>query len=97
MQAYQAGLELANGQQYTVAFQARASAKRDAQVYVGVNDDDYHAVGLDEVIALTPEWKKFQFTFQAETAAPKNNNRLGFLVGQEVGTVWIKDVTLLKK
>jgi hypothetical protein len=94
VQAYQTGIGLVNGKDYTVTFQARASAKRNAQIYVGVNEDDYHAVGLDEMIVLAPDWKKFSFTFKADGAATKNN-RLGFLVGQEVGTVWIKDLALV--
>jgi hypothetical protein len=97
VQAYQAGLELANGTEYTVTFKARASAKRTAQVYAGVNEDDYHAVGLDEVITLAPEWKDFKFTFKADGVAARHNNRLGFLVGQETGTVWIKDLVLVAK
>lgn len=97
VQAYQAGLDLVNGKDYVVTFKARASAKRSAQIYVGVNEDDYHAVGLDEVVELTPEWKTFAFTFKADCVAPKANNRLGFLIGQEVGAVWIKDLTLAAK
>ena len=97
IQAYQFGFELTNGKEYVATFQAKASAKRSAQVYVGVNEDDYHAVGLDEVFAVTPEWKTFKFTFTAADVAAKGNNRLGFLVGQEIGTVWIKDLTLVAK
>lgn len=97
VQAYQFGFELSNGKEYVVTFQAKASAKRSAQVYVGVNEDDYHSVGLDEMFAVTPEWKNFKFTFTAAEVAAKGNNRLGFLVGQEVGTVWIKDLTLVAK
>jgi hypothetical protein len=97
VQAYQAGLDLADGKDYVVTFKARASAKRSTQIYVGVNEDDYHAIGLDEVLELTPEWKTFTFTFKADGVAPKANNRLGFLVGQEVGAVWIKELTLTAK
>ena len=96
VQAFQAGLDLGEGKEYVLSFAARSSVKRVAQVYVGINEDDYHAVGLDEVLSLSSEWKSFTFTFKAEGVAAKNN-RLGFIVGQETGTVWLKDVTLAPK
>ncbi len=96
VQVNQPGLDLKNGRTYVVTFKARAAAKRSAQVYAGVNEDDYHAIGLDEVIELTPDWKDFTFTFNAADTAAKNN-RLGFLLGQEKGAVQLRDVVLVEK
>ncbi|HTZ21602.1 MAG TPA: carbohydrate binding domain-containing protein [Opitutaceae bacterium] len=96
LQAFQPGLDLKEGQTYVVTFKARAAAKRAAQIYAGVNEDDYHPIGLDEVIDLAPAWHDFTFTFTADSVAAKNN-RLGFSLGQEKGPVWLKDVTLTEK
>jgi len=96
LQAFQPGLDLKEGRTYVVTFKARAAAQRPAQIYAGVNEDDYHPIGLDEVIDLTPAWRDLTFTFTADSVAAKNN-RLGFSLGQEKGTVWLKDVTLAEK
>ncbi len=96
VQAFQTGLDLKAGMEYVLTFRIRASAKRTVQIYAGVNEDDYHPVGLDEVIELTTEWQDLKFTFKADDVAPKNN-RLGFLVGQDPGTVWVKDLVLRAK
>lgn len=96
LQAYQVGIDLREGGQYVVSFKARASAKRVTQLYVGVNEDDFHPVGLDELIDLGPEWRSFTFTFRARDVAQKNN-RVGFVLGHEKGSIWIKDLTLTPK
>lgn len=97
VQLIQAGLDLREGKNYEVSFKAKASASRAIQVYAGVAEDDFHAIGLDELITLTKEWREHRVAFKAEGVAAKNNNRLGFLLGQEKGTVWLKDVTLVAK
>jgi Carbohydrate binding domain len=96
VQVIQPGLDLKEGKTYVVTGKARASVQRFVQIYAGVNEDDYHPIGLDDTIELTPAWRDFTFTFTAETVAAKNN-RLGFSLGQEKGTVWLKDVTLAEK
>lgn len=96
VQLYQAGIDLNEGKDYLVTFKARADAKRAALVYAGVNEEDFHSVGLDEPFDLTPAWTEYKFTFKAEGVVPKNN-RLGFIVGQQTGTVYIKDLVLSAK
>lgn len=97
VQLIQAGLELKEGKTYEIRFKAKASVPRAIQVYAGVAEDDFHAVGLDEFLNLTKDWTEYKSTFKAESVAAKNNNRLGFLLGQEKGTVWLKDVSLVAK
>lgn len=97
IQLIQAGLELKEGKTYEVKFKAKASLFRPIQVYAGVTEDDFHAVGLDELLTLTKEWAEHKITFKAENVGAKNSNRLGFLLGQEKGTVWLRDVTLVAK
>lgn len=96
VQAYQTGVEFKDAKEYVVTFKAKASTKRSAQLYAGVNEDDYHSIGLDELIDLTPAWQDFKFTFKADGTAGKNN-RLGFIIGQDTGTVYIKDLVLTAK
>ncbi|HEX2854030.1 MAG TPA: carbohydrate binding domain-containing protein [Opitutaceae bacterium] len=97
VQLIQAGLDLKEGKSYEVSFKAKASVSRAIQVYAGVAEDDYHAIGLDEFLSISKNWTEFRSVFKAENVAAKNNNRLGFLLGQEKGTVWLKDVTLVAK
>ena len=96
LQVFQPGLDLKEGKTYVVTGKARASVQRVGQIYAGVNEDDYHPIGLDEALDLTPTWRDFTFTFTADSVAAKNN-RLGFSLGQEKGTIWLKDVTLAEK
>lgn len=96
VQAIQAGLELKEGKNYAITFKARSVPKRTIQAYAGVNEDDYHAIGLDDAIDLGPEWREITLTFKAEGVVPKNN-RFGLLLGQETGTVWVKDLAIVAK
>jgi hypothetical protein len=97
VQLIQPGLALQEGKPYEVSFKAKASARRAIQVYAGVAEDDYHAIGLDELLTINTSWTEHKITFTAETVAAKANNRLGFLLGQDKGTVWLKDVVLAAK
>lgn len=96
VQAYQVGLELKEGKEYIVTVDLRASTKCTAQLYAGVNEENYHALGLDEPLVITPEWRTLTFTFKVESA-PAKNNRIGFLLGDAVGTIWIRNFVLTAK
>ena len=96
VQAVQTNLDLADGKEYVLTFKAKASADRPIQVNAMIDQEDWHAIGLTEMVDLTTDWKDFRYEFRAEQTV-KNKNRISFLFGNEKGKVWLKDVTLSEK
>lgn len=93
IQLHQTGLDLTNGEPYTVSFFARADKERPITVYTGVDQADWHNIGLNERLQLTPEWQKFTLAFTA-TRAVEDHSRLSFTLGDALGTVDLAEVTL---
>jgi len=62
-----------------------------------IDQEDWHQVGLSENVDLMKEWKDYQFTFKAEGVAGMKKNRLTLVLGNEKGTVWVKEMTLVEK
>ncbi len=93
LQFHQAGIDLVEGEPYTVSFWARSDKPRVLPVYASVNQDDYHHVGLDEYINLTPEWKRYELNFVASRAV-KNKNRLTLVLGDALGTIDLAEMRL---
>ena len=96
VQAYQVGLDLKDGKEYVLTFKAKASADRSVGVAAGINQDDWHAIGLQENTDLTKEWKEIKFEFKADQTVDKKN-RVGISMGNEKGKVWVKDMMLTMK
>src|SRR5579883_1085812 len=93
IQLEEAGLDIKNGATYTVQFRAKADAQRDLNVYCGIDQDDWHHIGLDRTVPLTPDWQTFTLTFDAENTLPAHD-RLTFVLGNQTGKVWLSDITL---
>lgn len=93
LQLHQNGLDLKAGATYTVKFWARASDKRALPVYSGMDRDPWRHTGLDSVVTLTPQWKRYSVVFTANQPEP-NHNRLSFVLGQAAGEVWLAAVSL---
>lgn len=96
VQIFQIKLDLKAGKEYVLTFKAKADAARDIQANAGIDQEDWHNIGLDETVQLTTEWKEYKCTFTVNDPADKNN-RVGFMFGQAKGKVWLKDVTLTAK
>ena len=93
VQAFQTAIDLKDNQAYTVTFSAKADAERSIKVQAGIDEEDWHTVGLDEEVALGKAWKAYEYTFTAtDTRAMKN--RFGFVLGSAKGKVWVKDAVL---
>ncbi len=86
----QRGLKLEKGNQYRVAFRARASAPRRLAAEV-CHSSPYRGYGSARFEVGTT-WQDFQFTF----TAPEDDDqvRLSFHFGDKTGTAWIADVIL---
>jgi hypothetical protein len=95
VQAFQR-LDLKEGNEYVVTFQAKATEPRSVRVQAGVDEDDWHTIGLDETAELGKDWKAYEYKFTAADTRP-NKNRFGFVLGGEKGVVHVKDVVLKPK
>lgn len=96
VQAYQIDLPLKDGKEYVVTFKAKASADRSVRLNAGIDQDDWHMIGLDEEVNLTKDWKEYKHEFKADQTVA-NKNRVGFQLGQEKGKVWVKELVLAEK
>lgn len=98
VQVIQNGLDLKEGESYTLSFEAKSAERRAVIVQAGVDEDDYHEIGLhEEISAVPPEYKKYEYTFQASSVAAAGKNRIGFVLGTEKGAMTLKNVTLKVK
>ena len=96
VQAYQPEIDLKDGQDYVVKFQMKAAKPVEVLLVAGLNEDDWHEVGLHEDLSPTEEFKDYEFEFTANNTVDKNN-RVGFVLGIDKGIVSVKDMTLTEK
>lgn len=92
-QFLQSGLDLVDGEPYTLSFWARADNPRTLGASMGLDMQDWHSVGLDYQTNVTPVWHKYSLVFTA-TQAVKDHNRLAFLFGDALGDVELAGVRL---
>ncbi len=93
VQTHQTGLNLTDGTTYTVSFRAKADKARAMPIGAGLDQADWHNVGLTATAALTTDWKTFRYVFTAHDTVP-NHNRIAFTLGGQTGTVWISDLQI---
>jgi hypothetical protein len=93
LQFHQAGLDLTEGEPYTLSFWARADRPRPLPVYAGVDSQDYHHVGLDDSVALTTEWRQYSVSFTANRTL-KDHNRITFVLGDALGAIDLAGISL---
>jgi hypothetical protein len=93
LQAFQTNLDLKDGQTYTLKLRLASSQRRSLVVVAGIDKEDWHDIGLREEISVDTEGRLFEFTFRASDVAP-NQNRIGFVLGNELGDVIVKEMTL---
>jgi hypothetical protein len=93
VQVFQYDLDMKDNETYTVRFQAKASNDRNVILVAMIDEDDWHEIGLHEDLPLTPKYQTFEFTFRA-TDTVRKKNRIGFMLGDNAGTVSIKEMTL---
>ena len=97
VQAGRPELDLKEGKEYSLSFKAKANGERAIQLNAMIDQDDWHSIGLQENVDLTKEWKDCQYTFKAEGVAPMKKNRITLVLGNEKGTVWVKEMVLAEK
>ena len=93
VQVHQTGLDLHSGDTYNVTFRAKADAPRTVTLAAGLDQADWHLIGLSKSFDLTTDWKEFHAVFTAQNAVP-GHSRLAFTLGDSVGTVSIQDLQI---
>ena len=93
VQAVQADLDLVEGKEYTLTFQAKADAARSIGINAMIDQEDWHQIGLGEESFLGKEFDTYKFTFRAENVASKKN-RISVVLGGSKGIVTIMGMTL---
>ncbi len=87
-QVHQTGLDMEEGKQYTIRFEARADHDREIDVYTGMDIAPWGRVGLSRRVRLSSAWRKYEFTFYANGTV-KQHTRISFNLQSVVGDVWI--------
>lgn len=96
VQAYQPEIDLQDDKDYVVKFQMKSAEPVEVLLVSGINEEDWHEVGLHESVSPTDEFKDYEFEFTAHDTVDKNN-RIGFVLGIDKGVVSVKDMTLTEK
>ena len=91
------GIELKDGTDYVLRFKAKADSIVNLGVNMGIDEEDWHTVGLSEQISVGKTAAQQEFRFRAENVNTKSKNRLTFVVGYETCQVTITDLVLSAK
>jgi hypothetical protein len=94
VQAVQTDLDLEDGETYTVKFKASSPNNHLVSISAGVDQDDFHAIGLNEEFYAEAELKDYEYTFTASETV-EGKNRLSFVLSTGKGSVLVKDLTLV--
>ena len=84
---------LKNGDTCTIRFKAKSDSPRSFLLNTQAVGGDWHAIGLTTAVALTTEWKAYQYRFRVQNADPQNRVPT-FVLGKETGTFWIADFSV---
>jgi hypothetical protein len=92
----QNGLDLEQGETYTLSFWARADKTRPLTIVSSIDMPDWHRIAPDSQLTLSPDWKRLSVSFTAAHTA-KGHNRVVFLLGDTTGTIDLADVSLQRE
>jgi len=82
-----------NGDTYSIRFKAKANQPRSILLNAQAIGGNWHSVGLTTSVALSTEWKTFQYRFRAQNVAAQNRMP-NFVLGKQTGTVWISGLSV---
>ncbi|MCW5942058.1 MAG: carbohydrate binding domain-containing protein [Fimbriimonadaceae bacterium] len=95
LQAHIAGLDLKEGQTYTVKFRARSDRANRVNVQARLDKEDWRMLGLDATFEVGPEWRERSYSFVARGVEP-NHARVGFVLGDARGTLEFERLQLFR-
>lgn len=93
LQLHRVGLDLKEGEPYTLTFRAWADKERNLPVYTGLDQPDWHHTGLDATLKIGTQPQLFRLVFTAVRTV-KDHNRLSFVLGDALGDVYLSDIQL---
>ncbi|MFP3903443.1 MAG: hypothetical protein ACLFWB_04285, partial [Armatimonadota bacterium] len=93
MQFHQTGLDLTDGQYYTLDFAIRADRARSVNISVRYDCPDWRMVGLSERVDAGTQWEHHSMVFRAHEPKPEHT-RVSFNFLNEPGEVWLANVSL---
>ena len=96
VQAFMTDLDLQNGREYTVSFDVKSPDSRSVMVVAMIDEEDWHEIGLHEEFDLPKEFKSMSFTFAVSDPRAKKN-RIGFVMGDQKGSVFVRNMKLVEK
>jgi hypothetical protein len=79
-QITQAGFGVRKDHPYTLAFQARADARRQIRVNCMMQHEPWERLGFDSSVTLSPKWQRHRFTFVADRDDEKARISISSLV-----------------
>lgn len=95
VQVYQVNLDLEEGATYELTFTASSPEGRTVLVSASIFEEDWHGIGLFEEAYISKQPDTYKYTFTA-TETRKGKNRIGFVLGDQLGTVSISKMFLKK-
>lgn len=95
VQAYQAGLTLKEGTEYRITFQMKSPEQCGVVVSGLVNQPDWTWIGLNEELTASKDYQQHEVVFTAVDVVD-GVNRIGFQLGSEIGTVFVKDLKMVE-
>lgn len=93
LQLHRVGLDLKEGEPYTLTFSAWADKERNLPIYTGLDQPDWHHTGLETTVKLTSQMQTFRLVFTAVRTV-KDHNRLSFVMGDALGKVMLTNIKL---
>ncbi len=93
VQAHVTGLDLKEGDTYTLRFKARSSKAQSVRVSATLDVDDWRNLGLNPEVPLKTDWQDYKFSFRAGRGL-KDHARIAFALGSCRGTIEIRELSV---
>jgi hypothetical protein len=88
--------ELEEGPVYRLQFQARADTSRDMEINIQIAGGTYRSIVSPRPKAhLSTTWRTYQYVVRPRGVGEQN--QIAFFLGNKVGKVWLKNVSLKKE
>ena len=95
VQVHLTGLDMKEGETYTVSFRVKSEKPRDSRLSVGLDRSPWHNCGLNVTFESGPAWKVYQFPFVAMGSMfDPEHIRVSCVIGSSVGKISIADLRL---
>lgn len=97
VQAVMTGLDIKEGKDYVLKFKAKSDVVANLGLSLGIDEEDWHQIGLGEQIVIGKTLAEHEFRFRAENVNTKMKNRITLALGTEPCEITITEMTLVAK